>query len=197
MSDTRQSDEQDVGSGGPRGQSGGAAAALRPFVAPAVAVGAVLVAGLVWLLVGSAGTTGGRRPAADAGDPAGSVRAVVKLLKAGETKPSAFEPYFAEKEVAEAVAAAVKAGDFPKKLDIKTIATDAGSDAATVTVLWNMKRPNVEENGSAFLLKLERGRWVITDAQSKDVKEPGAAPSRGATAGGAGSTGTTGGAKRP
>lgn len=131
----------------------------------AIVAGAMFVAGCA-----------GRPAVRPASDPEGAVRAVVALLRAGVTEASAYRAYFAEQEVADAVAKAVESGEFPKGLDIVTAGSQVASDEATVTVLWNMKRPDIEENGSAFRLKREGAKWLIVDASSRQVADPRAGP---------------------
>lgn len=153
----------------------------RTYLMAAVAVLAVVALLMLrpllgWLLLGSGspGSPGSGGPSSPrqtsaSGAPVDAVRAVVRLLQAGETAPRAYEPYFADKAVAAAVAEAVGRGDFPRKLAIKSLSAEVGSTSATVTVLWNMKRPSVAENGSQFFLKRVGAAWVITDAAGKQI----------------------------
>ena len=101
--------------------------------------------------------------------PEGSVRAVVGLLRAGVSAPSAYERYFTDAAVAKAIADSVKSGGFPRALDVESLSAEAGGDDATVTVKWNVRRPNVKENGTAFLLRKAGGTWRISDAKAKQV----------------------------
>lgn len=112
----------------------------------------------------------------DLATPEATVRSLVGFLRASNTDTKTYEPFFADQVVAGAVAQSVRLGAFPKALDIDRITAETGSDAATVTVKWTIRRPNVKENGSVFFLKLASGRWRIVDARSKQVGDAEKSP---------------------
>lgn len=112
----------------------------------------------------------------DLATPEATVRSLVSLLRASDTDTRTYEPFFVDQVVAGAIAQSVRQGTFPKALDIDTIAAQTGSDAATVTVKWTIRRPNVTENGSVFFLKLSGDRWRIVDARSKQVDSDAEGP---------------------
>lgn len=122
--------------------------------------------------------------APDLGTPEATVRLLVGLLRASDTETKTYEPFFVDQIVAGAIAQSVRRGTFPKALDIDAIKAETGSDTATVTVKWTIRRPNVKENGSVFFLKLQSARWRIVDAQPKQVDSGAKSPkSKEGTAG--------------
>jgi hypothetical protein len=112
----------------------------------------------------------------DLATPEATVRSLVSYLRASDTDTKTYEPFFVDQVVAGAIAQSVGQGAFPKALDVDTIKAETGSDTATVTVKWTIRRPNVKENGSVFFLKLSGGRWRIVDARSKEVPSGAGSP---------------------
>lgn len=100
----------------------------------------------------------------------GVVRATVTAIRSGAADRKVYEQYFQDQAVAQAIADGVRKGRLPKGLDIARLAAQTGSDAATVTVRWTVKRPLVKENGTAFALRRVGGRWLIVDAVSRQVR---------------------------
>jgi hypothetical protein len=141
---------------------------LRKYGALIAAAAAVIL-----ILGGFAAARLADRPAPGLDTPDGTVRTLVRSMRASDPDTRTYEPFFEDKAVAGAVAQSVRQGVFPKDLDIGEISAETGSENATVTVKWTIQRPSVAENGSVFLLKLSEGRWRIVDAQSKQVG-PGA-----------------------
>ena len=126
-------------------------------------------AAAILILGGYAAVRSAPAKAPDLSTPDGTVRSLVGFLRSSDPDTRTYEPFFEDPGVAGAVAQSVRQGVFPKTLDIDEISAETGTENATVTVKWTIRRPNVAENGSVFLLKLSKGDWRIVDAQSKQV----------------------------
>lgn len=155
----------------PTDTSAGLGELWRRHGAQAVAAGVVVLA-----LGGYAAFKLAPPKGPDLATPEATVRSLVSLLRASDTDTRTYEPFFVDQVVAGAIAQSVRQGTFPKALDIDTIAAQTGSDAATVTVKWTIRRPNVTENGSVFFLKLSGSRWRIVDARSEQVDSDAESP---------------------
>jgi len=120
-------------------------------------------------------------PAADTASPQGVVARVLELRRDRATDTASYTPYFAEASVATELAKdSTTATRTPLPAWSDPYVSAQTSSTADVVVVWSRSEERFKQWPAAtvFALRLEKGAWVIVDAQETTGTTP---PAKGAS----------------